>query len=55
MHHNTSIVPAMPMTDSVHPKDQMSISLFPPKLRACFGSGLFDFSEQLICFDRLSD
>jgi hypothetical protein len=44
------------MTDSVHPKDQMSISLFPPKLRGVsIGSGLFDFCEQLICFDGLSD
>jgi hypothetical protein len=56
MHHNTSIVPAMPMTDSVHPNVQMSISLFSSKTAAVclLRAGLFDFSEQLICFDGLS-
>jgi hypothetical protein len=56
MHHNTSIVPAMPMTDSVHPNVQMSIDLFSSKTAAAclLGAGLLDFSEQLICFDGLS-
>ena len=55
-HHNTSMVPTMPMSDSVHPNVQMSISLLSSKLRGVFTrAGLIDFSEQLICFDGLSD
>jgi hypothetical protein len=55
MHHNTSIVPAMPMTDSVHPNVQMSISLLSSKTRDVLTEvGLIDFSEQLICFNGLS-
>ncbi len=54
-HHNTSMVPTMPMSDSVHPNVQMSISLLSSKTRDVLNEvGLIDFSEQLICFNGLS-